>query len=127
DVYLPNWMQSERLAYTDRLANLLGILLPEGMDGTISTVLGAFAALIGGEADVERMTLNLVRHAVHLRRIEERSGKHLSLALEPEPWRYLGRVDQTVTFFRVHLFGPRALGEVRSLSGGSVSEAEELL
>jgi len=127
DVYLPNWMQSERLAYTDRLANLLEILLPEGMDGTISTVPGAFAALIGGEADVERMTLNLVRHAVHLRRIEERSGKHLSLALEPEPWCYLERVDQTVTFFREHLFGPRAVEEVRSLTGGSVSEAEELL
>jgi hypothetical protein len=31
-VYLPDWLDPERLAYTDRLADILAALLPDGVD-----------------------------------------------------------------------------------------------
>ncbi len=46
EVYLPDWRDEARLGYTNLLAELLAGLLPdeEGLDGSISTVPGAFKA-----------------------------------------------------------------------------------
>ena len=41
-VYRPDWLEPERIAYTNQLADLLAQLLPDGVDGTISTVPGCF-------------------------------------------------------------------------------------
>ena len=77
EVYLPNWMQAERLAYTDQLATLLEQLLPDGVHGTISTVPGAFAPLVDSPDDVERMAVQMARHVANLYGIRERSGKQI--------------------------------------------------
>ena len=37
DVHAPDWRSEERVAYTLRLAEILSALLPDGVDGTIST------------------------------------------------------------------------------------------
>ena len=38
DVYRPTWAEVQRLDYTVRLAEILNVLLPAGVDGTISTL-----------------------------------------------------------------------------------------
>src|SRR5690606_2794888 len=43
-VYQPDWSSSERVAYTKRIADALSRLLPEGVNGTISTVPLAYAS-----------------------------------------------------------------------------------
>jgi hypothetical protein len=43
------------------------------------------------------------RHADHLRRIHETTGRRITLAIEPEPACYLETVDDVVAFFRDHL------------------------
>ena len=68
DVYLPDWLDDARLLYTDQLAELLAALLPDGLEGTVSTVPGAFKARVRGAADEERMTEVMVRHAAGLHR-----------------------------------------------------------
>jgi hypothetical protein len=127
DVYLPNWMQEERLSYTDQLADLLATLLPEGVNGTISTVPGAFAPLVEREQDAERMAVQLARHAAHLHLLHERTGKRMALALEPEPCCYLETVRETVDFFRDRLFGPAAREAFVAASGAAPAAAEGLL
>lgn len=127
EVYLPNWMQPERLAYTDDLASLLHTLLPEGVAGTISTVPGAFAPLVAAQEDVERMAVQMARHASNLHEIRESSGKEIALALEPEPCCYLETVEQTVRFFEEHLFGRRAVEVLVGEVGVGREEAEEIL
>ena len=44
DVYLPDWLDDERLRYTNVLAGLLAALLPDdsALEGSVSTVPGAF-------------------------------------------------------------------------------------
>ena len=55
EVYLPDWLDEERLAYSDRLAELLATLLPAdaGLEGTVSTVPGAFKGRVRDAADEE--------------------------------------------------------------------------
>src|SRR5262249_18054602 len=60
-VYLPDWLDDERLVYSDTLATLLASLLPDGVDGTVSTVPGAFKPRVRGPADVAAMADPLLR------------------------------------------------------------------
>ena len=127
DVYLPNWMQQERLEYTNRLADLLAALLPDGVDGTISTVPGAFAPLVRNPEDARRITVLMARHAAHLHSIHQRTGRHIALAIEPEPCCHLETVDDTVAFFRDHLFSESARDAVVKELGISAAAAEQVL
>ena len=45
DVHAPDWRSEERVAYTLRLAEILDALLPEAVDGTISTSPLSYAAV----------------------------------------------------------------------------------
>jgi sugar phosphate isomerase/epimerase len=129
DVYRPDWLEPPRLAYTDRLAGLLADLLPEepGLEGSVSTVPGAFKARVAGETEAGRMADLMIRHVVTLSRLFEKTGKVISLALEPEPWCHLETVDGTLAFFERHLFTASALARLAALTGLSRSASEELL
>jgi sugar phosphate isomerase/epimerase len=126
EVYQPDWLDDARLAYTDRLAELLAALLPDepGLEGSVSTVPGAYKARLAGEADVDRMAQRMLRHAAALVRLRERTGKVVSLALEPEPCCHLETVAETVAFFERHLFTRAASDRLSALAGLGRAEAE---
>jgi sugar phosphate isomerase/epimerase len=126
-VYRPDWREDERVRYTDRLARVLAALLPEGVDGSISTVPGAFAREVTGAADVEKMRERLVRHAATLHHVLETTGKLVELALEPEPGCFLETAEGTVRFFQEHLFSERSALELASLTGLGASDAARFL
>ena len=116
-VYLPDWLDPERLAYTDQLADILAALLPEGVEGTISTVPGAFAPRVHGEADQARMAQALLDHVAHLVRLRVTTGRRVALALEPEPCCFLETIAQAVDFFERYLFSAEAVEWVSSSTG----------
>jgi hypothetical protein len=126
-VYLPDWKDPERLAYSERLARILAALLPEGVEGTVSTVPAAFRSSVAGAADVDRIAAQLLAHAASLHRLCERSGRSVALALEPEPCCYLETLDETARFFREELFGEAAVQRFRSLTGLARGAAETAL
>src|SRR5256885_13838115 len=45
-VYAPDWTANERVEYTNRLFDLLARLVPEGIEGSVSTVPGSFKPFI---------------------------------------------------------------------------------
>jgi len=94
DVYLPDWTSPERTAYTLDLAHILARLLPEGEIGTISTVPCHY-----GNQEKLGALHNLLLTADELARIEQETGKHIILALEPEPDCFLDSQASTLTFF----------------------------
>jgi hypothetical protein len=98
-VYVPDWTSDERVAYTNRLFDLLARLVPEGVEGSVSTVPGSFKEFINSEAQVRRMRDNLWRCVEHIAGVSGRSGKKLHLGLEPEPLCYLETSGETVSFF----------------------------
>ncbi|HSP80036.1 MAG TPA: hypothetical protein VLQ93_16015, partial [Myxococcaceae bacterium] len=77
-VYRPDWLEPERGAYTERLAHLLAALLPEGVEGSISTVPCAFRKRVLFNGDVERMARRLLEHLCALHRLRENTGRRVS-------------------------------------------------
>jgi sugar phosphate isomerase/epimerase len=103
-VYRPDWLEPERVAYTNLLADLLAQLLPDGVDGTISTVPGCFRER-GGGAALPVIAANLERCAAHCAAIERRTGKRITIALEPEPCCVIETIDEAIALFTDHLRG----------------------
>jgi sugar phosphate isomerase/epimerase len=126
-VYRPDWSQPERLRYTLALAGILDRLLPEGVDGSISTVPGGFRPETKTPETRTRITEQLVDCAVELWRRSEAGGSSISLALEPEPCCMLETTAEALEFFERHLFGAEALARVGKCCGLRRSEAETLL
>ena len=103
-VYLPDWRDPRRLAYSNQLADILATLLPADMEtGSVSTVPGAFKPHIKGLADVDAVARGIREHADHLERLESRTGRRIRLALEPEPSCLLETVEETCEFFNKYL------------------------
>ena len=124
-VYQPDWSEDARLVYTNRLADLLAEILPDGMKGSISTVPGTFKPWADGR--VEAITDNMLRHAAHLVAVRERTGKTLVLAPEPEPSCLFETIEETIAFFETQLLSRSAVDRIVELTGLSPSEAEQAL
>ncbi len=127
EVYLPDWMDTERLRYTNQLADVFAALLPEGLHGTISTVPGAFKERVTTTDDVRQMADNMVRQAAHLVSIHEKTGRLISLALEPEPCCFLETIDESVDFFTRVLFGDASVALMAKLLSIDEHDALALL
>jgi sugar phosphate isomerase/epimerase len=106
-VYRPDWREPARVAYTNQLADLLAALLPDGITGSISTVPGGFRAR--GAADAE-IASNLALCTDYLAALEVRTGKHITLALEPEPACAIETLAEAAAFFADHDPDRRYLG-----------------
>ncbi|MGH9339690.1 MAG: metabolite traffic protein EboE [Acidobacteriota bacterium] len=126
EVYLPDWKDERRLNYSNRLARLLAKLLPEdpALEGSVSTVPGAFKANVRSTDDVSRMADLLFRHVAFLNTLRLQTGKTVSLALEPEPCCYLETVDETLAFFRDWIFNLDRLKNLAFELGVSTEQAE---
>jgi sugar phosphate isomerase/epimerase len=94
NVYRPDWLEDERVAYTKRLADILVALLPDGMDGSISTVPGCFKPRASRDV-VKRID----EAGAYLAELEQRTGKRIVLALEPEPCCMVETIAEAIELF----------------------------
>lgn len=121
-VYAPDWRSPERVAYTVHLAEILAALLPEDCPGSISTVPGAYRSWIRDDAARQNVMAGLGEAAVRLAAIRQRTGRHIWLAVEPEPdclW------DSTADL--LSLFGGlRAAGAATAASGVAAALRDHL-
>ena len=125
EVYKPDWSDPHRLAYTDHLADILSELLPEGEEGSVSTVPSTFKPW--AENRLSAITEHLIRHVAHLVSIAKEKGKTIALALEPEPCCYLETIEEAVVFFNEHLFNRASLARLAALSGLGAAQAESAM
>lgn len=106
-VYAPDWTQPERLAYTMRLARILAALLPDGVEGGISTVPVSYKRWHATAAERESAAAagasQLLAAADRLARLTADTGKVIHLDLEPEPDCLLEDAAETVAFFQDRL------------------------
>jgi len=100
-VYLPDWLDPERLAYTNSLARILSEVVPEDLDlpASVSTVPGAFKTSVRSRDDELAIAGNMLRHVAFLKRLERTTGKRVTLAIEAEPRCFIETVDEMVRFF----------------------------
>ncbi|HTV23445.1 MAG TPA: metabolite traffic protein EboE [Polyangiaceae bacterium] len=126
-VYRPDWTDAERGRYTADLAELLAALLPDGVDGSISTVPGGFKRDVQTSAQVEQITRSLIERVLELHAVRERTGKTITLALEPEPCCFLETTSETLHFFEHQLLSPASRERLAAGAGVPVSRAEPIL
>ena len=98
-VYLPDWTHPNRQQYTLDCARVLGELLPDGVEGSISTVPLGFKELPRSATFLEECQDRLLRTAQGLDRLWRDTGRLIRLAIEPEPLCVLETTSETVTFF----------------------------
>ena len=98
-VYAPDWTTPERVAYTNLLFDLLAQIVPEGIEGSVSTVPGSFKEFITSQAQVQAMRDNVWRCVEHIAALTRETGKKLHLGLEPEPLCFLETSSETALFF----------------------------
>jgi hypothetical protein len=98
-VYAPDWTTPERLDYTKRLFDLLVKLVPDGVEGSVSTLPGSFKEFITTPGQRQAIQENLWHGVEHIARLSERTGGKLHLGLEPEPLGLFETTAETVEFF----------------------------
>ncbi|RMI06668.1 metabolite traffic protein EboE [Cellulomonas triticagri] len=94
-VYRPTWAEPERAAYTLACAAVLADLLPDGVDGSISTLPLAWREPWDADQDAAA-TRALGAVSAGLRDLAARTGRTVRLAVEPEPGCVLDTVDDVV-------------------------------
>ena len=94
NVYLPDWTTFERLEYTLDCARVLAELLPDGAQGSISTVPLGFAPLTNSPSFHAECYVRLIEVARGLKRLHDESGRKIRLALEPEPFCEIELIEQ---------------------------------
>ena len=126
-VYLPDWRSAERVAFTADSAAVLAAILPDGVDGSISTVPGAFKPNGRETGAAAAMAARMVEAVADLVLTERRTGKRIALALEPEPCCFLETVDESIAFFETVLFKPQSLDLLAARIGVNRDGAETML
>ena len=96
NVYRPDWTDPARLEYTKELFTIVSELVPENVDGSVSTLPGSFKAF---RADEEIIRANLIELAQFLDALSNVSCRDLHLGLEPEPLGHFENTEETLRFY----------------------------
>lgn len=102
-VYLPSWMDAERVAYTRNLIHVLDALLPPGDVGTISTMPIRWGQPVLLHDESLRAAANLWQIVEELATLEANTGRRIVLCIEPEPGCALQSTADVVRFFGDYL------------------------
>ncbi|MHA4810893.1 metabolite traffic protein EboE [Flavitalea flava] len=128
-VHAPDWTTTDRVDYTIRLAHLLSVLLPEGMEGGISTAPLSYVHWhnTGGSDDIfETTTLHILLVTEELIRLKELTGKLIHLDIEPEPDGLLGEGKDFFEWYTRYLL-PIGIPLLQNKFGYGEEEATEAI
>ena len=123
NVYEPDWRTEERTQYTMNVADVVADFVPEGVSPSIQTAPLGFKPRVTGPDIVAAYTENVLRVVAHLIGIEARTGKTITLALEPEPYCYLDSTDETIAYFKNYLHTGPAVERLAKLANIAISDA----
>jgi hypothetical protein len=105
-VYEPSWSDPRRLEYTLRLIEVLHALLPDGEEGSISTLPLGWPGTPCAPVDLGVAAGALHAVASRLAALEAETGRLIHVDIEPEPGCLLQRSADVVRFMQERLFAP---------------------
>jgi hypothetical protein len=126
-VYEPDWRTEERTQYTINVADILADVAPEGVSPSIQSAPLGFKPRVTGQDVVASYTEHVLRVAAHLVKLEWRTGRVVTLGLEPEPRCFLETTDETVDYFTNHLYSGKSAAALARLAQIPISEAHVAL
>jgi hypothetical protein len=122
-VYEPDWRSEERTQYTINVADILADVAPASLAPSIQSAPLGFKPRVTGPDVVASYTEHVLRVVAHLVGIEARTGKTVTLALEPEPHCFLETTDETIAYFKDHLYSGRSAERLAKLASIPISDA----
>ena len=129
-VHAPDWTTEARLAYTLRCFRILAQLLPEGVEGGISTSPLSYRHWFVSDLEkneaFERATTHLIAVVVELVRLQQETGKFLHLDIEPEPDGLLENSEELMRYFKEWLI-PMGKTSLAKQLGIPAKDAEKLI
>ena len=126
-VYEPDWRSEERTRYTMNVADVLADVCAADIAPSIQSAPLGFKPRVTGGDVVASYTDHVLRVVAHLVALEARTGRTVTLALEPEPFCFLETTDETVDYFTHHLYSGAAAEKLAKLAHIPISEAHGAL
>jgi hypothetical protein len=105
------------------VATVLAEVAPAGISPSIQSAPLGFKPNVRSAQDVASVTEHVLAVTAHLVALADRTGRVVTLALEPEPMCYLETTDEAVGYFRDHLYTGAAAERLARLARIPVSEA----
>jgi hypothetical protein len=127
EVYEPDWSTVQRTEYTKQVADILAEVCPAFVNPSIQSPPLGFKPKVTGPEVVEAFAHNIRELAAYLHRLRVRTGRTVTLALEPEPCCFLETTAETVEFFTKTLRSERSLKILGDELGVSAEEARVIL
>lgn len=130
-VHAPDWTTQDRVLYTVQLFNILSELLPEGMEGGVSTSPLSYQYW-HSENPLERAevvktcTDNVLKVVQDLIQLRETTGKWMHLDIEPEPDGLLGNGKAFISWY-VNTLIPAGKSYLKKHLGYDDARAREAL
>ena len=126
-VYAPDWSKNDRLTYTQRLIQILAQLLPNDIEGSISTLPLSYKPWFSNTSAIHHIygesVKNLTIVVADLIQIYQTTGKLIHLGLEPEPDGLIENTSEVIIFFEQWLL-PLGRDLLADRLGISIQRAE---
>lgn len=126
DVHTPDWTTKQRVDYTKRLFNILAQLVPNTMNGGISTSPLSYKHW-HGEDKKEKVFTSATHHILevvkHLIELKNKTGQSLHLDIEPEPDGLLESGAEFIDWYQKYLLA-EGLHFLKEHFNYTVAEAE---
>jgi hypothetical protein len=122
-VYEPDWRSEERTQYTMNVASVLAEIVEPGVSPSIQTAPLGFKPNVTGPDVVDSYTDHVMRVVKHLIELKEKTGRTVTLAIEPEPYCFLETTDETIAYFTDHLYSGKGAAKLAKMAGLPISEA----
>ena len=126
-VYEPDWQTEERVRYTMNVADILAEVAPTAVNPSIQTPPMGFKPKVTGPEVVAEYTSNVMRVVAHLVDIERRTGKTITLAIEPEPHCFVETTDEAIDYFANYLYSGATVERFARVVRLPISEANATL
>ena len=127
-VYAPDWRDPARVRYTLDLIEILRTLVPDDVDGGVSTAPMSYKPWMAaaGAGAWDTIVAHVVDVAERLVQIAEQDGRVLHLDIEPEPDCSIENTDETLDFFQNRLL-PAGAPLLAARLGTTTDRARALL
>jgi sugar phosphate isomerase/epimerase len=127
DVYEPDWSTDARATYTMQVADILAEVAAPHVQPSIQSPPLGFKPKVTGPEYVNEFTRHVLKVIAHMVQLETRTGRTVTLALEPEPACFLETTEEALDYFKNHLYANSAVSSLASQTGLNKSQAETAL
>ncbi|MFN8345642.1 MAG: metabolite traffic protein EboE [Spirosomataceae bacterium] len=130
DVHTPDWTTQDRTEYTKRLFRILAQLLPDGMEGGVSTSPLSYRywwnSAEATQQALKTATENILQVTETLIELRQTTGKIMHLDIEPEPDGILENGREFMDWYADY-FLPKGIAYLQDTHPFSPEEAKEML